>query len=65
MFERNLPKIKDGAYVINLDESQSWGTHLVLLFIDRNTAVYLDSFGIEHIPQNILIKIKNKSICTI
>ena len=34
----------------------------VLLFIDKNMAVYLDSFGIEYIPQELLSKIKDKSI---
>ena len=38
------------------------GTHWVSLFIDRNTAVYSDSFGIEYIPQEVLNKIKDKSI---
>ena len=44
----NLPRIKDEAYVINLDDKKSKGTHLVSLFIDRNIAVYFDSFGIEN-----------------
>ena len=39
----NLPKIKDGAYVINVDDKKkNW----VSLFIDKNLAVYFDSFGI-------------------
>ena len=32
------------------------------MFIDKNTAVYFDSFGIEYIPQEVLNKIKDKSI---
>ena len=47
----NLPRIKDGTYVINLDDKKSQGVHWVSFFIDRNTAVYFDSFGIEYIPQ--------------
>ena len=35
---------------INIDE-KSKGKHWVSLFIDRNTAVYFDYFGIEYIPQ--------------
>ena len=31
-------------------------------FIDRNTAVYFDSFGIEYIPQEVLNKIRCISI---
>ena len=29
----NLPKIKDGAYVINLDEFSDIGTHWVALYL--------------------------------
>ena len=47
----NLPKIKGGAYVINLKDKTSKETNWVSLFIDRNTAVYFDSFGIEGIVQ--------------
>ena len=34
----NLPRIKDGAYIINLDYKKSKGTHWVSLFIKKNTA---------------------------
>ena len=37
----NLPRMKDEAYVISLDDKQSRGTHWVSLFVDRNEAVYL------------------------
>ena len=57
-----MPRIKDGAYVINRDDKNGKETHLVSLFIDRNTAVYLDSFGIEYISQEVLNKIRDKSI---
>ena len=37
MFSRNnLPIIKDGASVINLDDIKSKGTHWISLFTDRN-----------------------------
>ena len=50
----NLPKeIKDGAYVINLDEHADVGTHSIALFCNRNEIVYFDSFDIEHIPEEI------------
>ena len=59
VFSRNnLPAIKDGVYVINLDDKNSKGTHSVSLFID--TAVRFDYFGIEFIPQEVLSKIKDK-----
>ena len=55
VFSRNnLPRIKDGAYVINLDDRNSKGTHWVSLFIDKNIAIYFDFFGIEYIPQEVL-----------
>ena len=34
----------------------------ISLFIDRNTAVCSDYFGIKYIPQEVLSKIKDKSI---
>ena len=48
-------------YVINLDDRKINGTYGVSLFVDRNTAIYFDSFGIEYIPQEVLNKIKGKS----
>ena len=32
----NLPKIKDGAYVINLDEYKSIATHWIALYVNGN-----------------------------
>ena len=49
----NLPKIKDGAYVINLDEFKSVGTHWVALYVNGNNIIYFDSLGVEHIPKEI------------
>ena len=40
----NLPGIKDGTNVENLDEKQSKGTHWVSLFVDRHTFVYFYFF---------------------
>ena len=57
----NLPRLKGGAYVINLDDKQSKGTYWVSSIIDRHAAVQFDSFEIEYIPQEMLNKIKNKS----
>ena len=59
----NLPnKIKKGAYVINLDEYENTGTHWVSLFVKANKVIYFDSFGIEHIPEEIDKFIGNKKI---
>ena len=49
----NLPKIKNGAYVINLDEYSVIGTHWVTLYVMNNNVTYFDSFGVEHIPKEI------------
>ena len=64
VFSRNnLPKkIKDGSYVINLDEYADVGTHWIALFCNRNEIVYFDSFGVEHIPEEIKTFIGNKNI---
>ena len=45
----NLPKIKDGQYVINIDEHKSIGTHWIALCVNGNNIIYFDSFGVEHI----------------
>ena len=62
VFSRNnLPWIKDGANVIDLEDRKCKAKHWVSLFLDKNTAVYFDSFGIEYILQEALNKIKDKS----
>ena len=48
----NMPeKIKDGAYVINLDKYADVGKHWVALFCNRSEIVCFDSFGVEHVPE--------------
>ena len=57
----NLSEIKNGAYVINLDEFSDIGTHWVALYlggaslknVNNNDVTYFDSFGVEHIPKEI------------
>ena len=49
----NLPKIKDGAYVINLDEYSDIGTQWVALHVHNNGVTYFDSFGVENIPKEV------------
>ena len=63
VFSRNnLPKkIKDGAYVINLDEYADVGTHWIALFC-RIEIFYFNSFGVEHVPEEIKEFIGNKNI---
>ena len=46
-----LDKIKDGAYVANLDDYSDIGTHWIALYVNNKTVTYFDSFGIEHISK--------------
>ena len=59
----NFPdKIKDGAYIVNLDEYSDIGTHWIALYVNNKAVTYFDSFGIEHIPQEIKILVGYKDI---
>ena len=65
----NLPnKIRDRAYVINQDEYSDIGTRWVALYVKNNDITYLDRFGVEHIPKEIIKCIsrpsQNKNIKT-
>ena len=60
----NLPKIKDAAYVINLDECSDIETHWIVLHILNNDVTYFDCLGVEHIPQETKTFIGNKNIKT-
>ena len=55
-------KIKDEAYLINLDEYSDIGTHWIVLYVNNKTVTYFDSFGVEHIPKEIKKFIINKNI---
>ena len=61
VFSRNnLPKkIKDGAYVINLDEYADVGTHWIDLFCNRNEIVCFDSFGVNMFLKKLKNLLKN------
>ena len=61
----DLPKeIKDGAYLINLDDYFDVGTHWIALYSTNSNVTYFDSFGVEHIPKKIIKFINNESIQT-
>ena len=64
VYSRNIlpKKIKDRAYVINLDEYKDTGTHWITLFWSRNKIVYFDRFGVEYIPKEIKKFIGNRKI---
>ena len=61
---KNNNNIKNGAYVINLDEYHDIGTHWVALYVNDKTITYFDSFGVEHIPKEIMKFIFLKKIIT-
>ena len=43
----NLPdKIKDGAYVVNIDDYSDFGTRWIALYVNNKTVKYFDSFGV-------------------
>ena len=49
----NLSKIKDGAFVTNLDEYESVRTHWIAFYVNDSNLTYFDSFGVEHILKEI------------
>ena len=55
VFSRNNlhKKIKDGSYLINLDEYTDVGIDWIALFCSKNEIFYFDSFGVEHVPEEI------------
>ena len=48
-----LKKIKEGAYILNLDKYTDVGTHWITLFCKKNEIVYFDSFRVEYISEEI------------
>ena len=56
--------IRNGAYVINLDEYHDIGTHSVALYVNNKFVTYFDSFGVEHIPKEYMKFIVRKKIIT-
>ena len=60
----NLPKIKDAAYIINLDEYSDIRTHWIAFHASNDSATYFGSFGVEHIPKEIKIFINKSTFVT-
>ena len=38
--------VKNGGYVINLDEDHDIGNHWVALYVNNKNIIYFDSFGV-------------------
>ena len=49
----NLSKIKDAAYIINLEEYESIENHSVGLYVNVKNVTYFDVFGTEYIRKEI------------
>ena len=60
----NLSKINDRTYTINLDEYKSIGTHWIALHVNAKNVTSFDSFGVEHILEEINKFIGNKNTIT-
>ena len=64
----NLPRIKDGAYEINLNEHKSIGNHWIALYVNGDNGDNFDSYAVEYIPKEIkefLSKNIKTNICRI
>ena len=57
-------KILYVAYITNLDEYESIGTHWIALYVNAKNVTYFDSFRVEHSPKEIRNFIGNKNIIT-
>ena len=57
-------KIKDGTYIINLDECADVGTHWIALYVVNIEIIYFGSFGVEHVPEVLDKFFGHKSIKT-
>ena len=62
--DKLLKTIKNGAYVINLDEHADVGTYWIALYVINIEIIYFDSFGVEHVPKEIMKLIAHKTIKT-
>ena len=60
----NLTKMQGWAYVIDLDDYQSLGTHWIALYVNEDCVTYCGSFGVEHILKGTKKFIGNKNITT-
>ena len=61
----NLPKtIKNGAYVISLDDYTDVDTHWIALYAKNNEFIYFGSFDVEHVSKEIKRFIGHKNIKT-
>ena len=60
----NLLKIKDEAYVINLDKWKLINTYWIVLYVNDDNVTCFDRFGEEYVLKEIKNFIGNKNITT-
>ena len=56
--------MKDGVYILNLDEYASIGTHWITLHVNAKNVTCFDSFGVEQIPKEITKFIRKINVIT-
>ena len=49
----NSSKIKDGVYIINLDEYEPTGTHWIALYVNAKNVTYFDSFKLNILQKKL------------
>ena len=61
---KSSSKIKDRAYVINLEKYKSIGINWIALYVESNNIKYFDSLGVERIPKVIKKFINSRNVIT-
>ena len=57
----NLPKIKDGTYVISLDEYSDIATHWIALYASNDNVIYYDSLELNTFQKKLKILLVMKT----
>ena len=66
----NLPKVKNGAYIVNLDKHEYIRIHCIALYLNgsnrraSSNAISFDNFGVENIQREIKKFIGKKNFIT-
>ena len=50
--KNNLPKMKDGAYVINLEEFKSIGTHWIIMYVNGSNIIFWQLWSSTYSKRN-------------
>ena len=64
ILEIGFDKIKNAAYVINLDEYSDIWTHWIALYSLNNNVTCFQTFGVEDIPKEIKKSIDKSALVT-